>query len=90
MSESVSNQSGLEYTQRLLACLVYELQANWFEKVDEDPPDDLFERLEVLVKRTPPEVMALVEYLKRNPPQAQPGELYTYAFPSPFIQWRNE
>lgn len=78
----------LEYeeTLRVLACLIFEIQVNWTEKVDEDPPGNLFTRLEAIIEHAPPAVQPLVEHLRRNPPQERAGELYTYSFP--FIQWR--
>jgi hypothetical protein len=89
MSGPSSIQLELQYTQRLLACLIYEIQVNIVEKVekeDEDPPGEIFDRLGELAQHTPPAVISLVDYLRRNPPQERPGELYTYSFP--FVEWR--
>jgi len=86
MSGPSSTQLELQYTQRLLACLIYEIQVNWVEKVDEDPPSNIFDRLAELAQHTPPDVVSLVDYLRRNPPQEREGELYTYSFP--FVEWR--
>jgi hypothetical protein len=78
----------LEYEEalRLLACLIFEIRVNWLEKVDEEPPDNIFDRLEAIIKHAPPAALPLVEHLRRHPPQEREGELYTYCFP--FIEWR--
>lgn len=73
----------LEYeeTLRVLACLMYEIQVNWLEKVNEEPPDNIFDRLEAIIQHAPSAVLPLVEHLRRHPPQEQDGGLYTYCFP---------
>ncbi|PWU23631.1 hypothetical protein C5B42_02270, partial [Candidatus Cerribacteria bacterium 'Amazon FNV 2010 28 9'] len=75
---------------KLTACLVYEIQVNWVEKVDEDPPSNIFDRLAALVQHAPPAVIPLVEHLRRNPPQERQGELYTYCFPFLERRWWEE
>lgn len=82
---SRSERFEYEETLRVLACLIFEIRVNWLEKVDEDPPGNIFDRLEAIIKYAPPAVQPLVEHLRRNPPQECAGELYTYTFP--FIQW---
>jgi hypothetical protein len=76
----------LQYIQRLLACLIFEIQVNIIES--NEPPGNIFDRLGELVEFAPPSVMPLVEYLKRNTPKERQGELYTYSFP--FVEWRCE
>jgi len=92
MSGPSAAQLELQYTQRILACLVYEIQVNWIEKDFEhgDSPDAgvVLEHLETLIKHAPPAVMPLVEYLRHNLPQERPGELYPFSFP--FVEWRCE
>ena len=70
---------------RLLACFIFEIQVNWVEKVDEDPPHDIFDRLATLVEHAPPAVLPLVEHLRCNPPEWRKGEFYTYSLP--FVRW---
>lgn len=86
MREPSPTELELQYTQRLLACLVYEVQVNIVEA--EEPPGDIFQRLEALIDHVPSAVKPLVEYLRRNPPQQRKGELYTYSFP--FVEWRSD
>lgn len=85
MSAPSSSQLELEYTRRLLACFIFELQVNWVEKdiQSDDPPDAAvtLDRLEELIKHVPPAVKPLVEHLRRNIPEEHQGELYTYSFP---------
>src|SRR6266487_1376921 len=61
----------LEYeeTLRLLACLIFEIQVNWTEKVDDEPPGNIFGRLEAIIEHAPPAVLPLVEHLRQNPPK---------------------
>lgn len=86
ISDPSALQLELQYTQRLLACLVYEIEVHCLG--EEDAPGDIFDRFASLIQHAPPSVVGLVERLKQNPPQESGVEYYTFSFP--FIEWKNE
>lgn len=78
MSTLLSTQPELDRVQRLLACFIFEVQVNLIEN---DPPIEILDTLATLVEHAPPEVMALVERLRRTPPEEQEDD-YPCTLPS--------
>jgi hypothetical protein len=82
MCHPSANDLELSHLQRLLACLVFELEdLEMGDLLD----DNTVICIRTLIHQAPASVMKLVEYLHTHPQDRQDNETYTYAFP--FMQW---
>lgn len=75
---TLSTQRELDLVQRLLACFIFEVQVNVIEN---EPPMEILDTLATLVDHAPPEILTLVEHLRRTPPEEQ-EEDYPDTLPS--------